>query len=310
MSAQPASADQPDTAAPQPAAAPNTTPFIEFRGVSKTYPARRRAGTVHALQGIDLQIAAGEVFGVVGESGSGKSTLLRLVNRLETPTQGSVLVDGTDLATLSAAATRARRRRIGMVFQQFNLLANQTVYANAALPLRLARRGSEANGRRRDAAPQAPGAASREAERARVMELLDFVRMSSHADKHPSQLSGGERQRVAIARALVTEPDVLLCDEPTSALDGHHTEEVMGILSRVRAELGTTILLVSHELDVIKGLCDRAAVLEGGRLTALVDVSPPDAREAFDSYAERAQRFLGPHPRGTSSARPTTGGET
>lgn len=296
MSAQPASADQPDTAAPQPAAAPNTTPFIEFRGVSKTYPARRRAGTVHALQGIDLQIAPGEVFGVVGESGSGKSTLLRLVNRLETPTQGSVLVDGTDLATLSAAATRARRRRIGMVFQQFNLLANQTVYANAAMPLRLAKRGSEVSGRRRETAPQALSAPSRrDAERARVMELLDFVRMSSHADKHPSQLSGGERQRVAIARALVTEPDVLLCDEPTSALDGHHTEEVMGILSRVRSELGTTILLVSHELDVIKGICDRAAVLEGGRLTALVDVAPPDAREAFDSYAERAQRFLGPH---------------
>ena len=309
MSAQPASADQPGTAAPQPAAAPNTTPFIEFRGVAKTYPARRRAGTVHALQGIDLQIAPGEVFGVVGESGSGKSTLLRLVNRLETPTQGSVLVDGTDLATLSAAATRARRRRIGMVFQQFNLLANQTVYANAAMPLRLAKRGSEVSGRRRETAPQALSAPSRrDAERARVMELLDFVRMSSHADKHPSQLSGGERQRVAIARALVTEPDVLLCDEPTSALDGHHTEEVMGILSRVREELGTTILLVSHELDVIKGLCDRAAVLEGGRLTALVDVSPPDAREAFDSYAERAQRFLGPHPPGTSSARPTTGG--
>lgn len=300
------SAENPEKAQPP---AVQTTPFIEFRGVSKTYPARRRAGTVHALQGIDLEIAAGEVFGVVGESGSGKSTLLRLVNRLETPTQGRVLVDGTDLATLSAAATRARRRRIGMVFQQFNLLANQTVYANAAMPLRLARRGSEANGRRRDAAPQAPGAASREAERARVMELLDFVRMSSHADKHPSQLSGGERQRVAIARALVTEPDVLLCDEPTSALDGHHTEDVMGILSRVREELGTTILLVSHELDVIKGLCDRAAVLEGGRLTALVDVSPPDAREAFDSYAERAQRFLGPHPPGTSSACPTTGGE-
>ena len=126
------------------------------------------------------------------------------------------------------------------------------------------------------------------------MELLDFVRMAAHADQHPSQLSGGERQRVAIARALTTEPDILLCDEPTSALDGHHTEEIMAILSRVRQELGTTILLVSHELDVIKGVCDRAAVLEGGRLTALVEVSPPDAREQFDSYAERAQRFLGP----------------
>ncbi|GAA1184858.1 ATP-binding cassette domain-containing protein [Nesterenkonia xinjiangensis] len=247
--------------------------MIELQHVTKTYR-RRGAGRggpeLHALRGIDLTIQDEEMFGVVGESGSGKSSLLRMINHLEAPTAGRVLVDGVDLAALSPRARRARRRRIGMVFQQFNLLANKTVFDNAALPLRLQRRR----------------------ERDRVMQMLDFVNMADHAHKHPSLLSGGEKQRVAIARALVTEPGILLCDEPTSALDDHHTEEVMEILGQIRRELRTTIVLVSHELDVIKASCDRAAVLERGRLTAVADVVAPPPREAFATYAERAQRYL------------------
>ncbi|GAB3186716.1 methionine ABC transporter ATP-binding protein [Nesterenkonia suensis] len=248
--------------------------MIELQQVTKTYRrpgAGRRGAHLHALRGVDLAIREEEMFGVVGESGSGKSSLLRLINHLEAPSSGRVLVDGVDLAELRPRARRAQRRRIGMVFQQFNLLANKTVFDNAALPLRLQHR--------RDREP--------------VMQMLDFVNMADHAHKHPSLLSGGEKQRVAIARALVTDPRILLCDEPTSALDDHHTEEVMDILGQIRRELRTTIVLVSHELDVIKASCDRAAVLERGRLTAVADVVAPPPRAVFTSYAERAQRYLG-----------------
>ena len=242
--------------------------MIQFRDVSKTFP--RGRDTVTALDGIDLQISAGEMFGIVGESGSGKSTLLRLINHLEAPTSGQVLIDGTDLAALPARQQRHRRRDIGMVFQQFNLLANSTVEANVATPLRLV-------GRRDPAA---------------VHRMLEFVRMDSRRAMHPAQLSGGEKQRVAIARALVSRPQILLCDEPTSALDAGHTDEVMSILREVRETFGTTIVLVSHELEVIKSACDRAAVLESGRLAALTDVTPLPPQESAGTYAERARRYL------------------
>ena len=242
--------------------------MIEFRHVTKTFSQGRSAVT--ALDGVDLTIGDHEMVGVVGESGSGKSTLLRLINHLEAPTSGTVLIDGEDLAALPARQQRIRRRGIGMVFQQFNLLANSTVHDNVAMPLRLQRRrDSEA-----------------------VMQMLDFVKMSRHRDKHPSQLSGGEKQRVAIARALATRPRILLCDEPTSALDSGHSEEVMATLREVRERFDTTIVLVSHELDVIKSSCDRAAVLEEGRLAALTEVSPPPPLRRYGSYAERAREFL------------------
>lgn len=242
--------------------------MIQFDGVSKTY--RQGRSVVTALDGIDLTIRDGEMFGVVGESGSGKSTLLRLVNHLEAPSAGMVTVDGIDLAALPERQRRIRRRSIGMVFQSFNLLANSTVAENVAMPLRL-------QGRR---------------DRARVAQMLDFVNMSARSAQHPSRLSGGEKQRVAIARALVTRPSILLCDEPTSALDAHHTDEVMTTLRTVHEELGTTILLVSHELEVIKSSCDRAAVLEGGRLVGLTDVTAPPPRERTGSYAQRATEYL------------------
>jgi D-methionine transport system ATP-binding protein len=242
--------------------------MIEFRHVTKTFAQGR--SVVTALDAVDLTIADHEMVGIVGESGSGKSTLLRLINHLEAPTSGTVLIDGEDLGALPARRQRERRRGIGMVFQQFNLLANSTALDNVALPLHLQRRRST------DAA----------------LQMLDFVRMGAHRDKHPSQLSGGERQRVAIARALVTRPRILLCDEPTSALDAGHTDEVMSVLRDVRREFDTTIVLVSHELDVVKASCDRAAVLEGGRLAAVTDVTPPPPRDAAGSYAERATEFL------------------
>lgn len=249
--------------------------MIALHGVSKAYPARDESRTVRALHEITLSIQAQEIFGIVGQSGSGKSTLLRLINHLEAPSEGTVEVAGVDLAQLGPRARRAQRRRIGMIFQDFNLLANKTVFDNIALVLSL-------EGRRR--------AGRRE----RVMEVLDYVNMADRAQQHPVQLSGGEQQRVAIARALVTGPDVLLCDEPTSALDPQHTDEVVEILSQVRRGLGATVVLVSHELELVKTLCDRAAILDSGRLTGVTEVSAPEAREAYASYAERARTYLGP----------------
>ena len=242
--------------------------MIEFRQVSKTFMQGR--ATVTALDRIDLTIAENEMVGIVGESGSGKSTLLRLINHLEAPTSGTVLVAGEDLDALPARTQRARRRDIGMVFQKFNLLANSPVLENVALPLRLqGRRGRD-----------------------RALQMLEFVRMADHRDKHPARLSGGEKQRVAIARALVTRPRILLCDEPTSALDSGHTEEVMDVLRKVRREFSTTIVLVSHELETVKSSCDRAVVLEEGRIAAHTDVTPPPPRERSGSYAQRAAEFL------------------
>ena len=262
--------------------------MIEFDQVTKSYTQRgaARGGTVNALHEVSLSIGESEIFGVVGESGSGKSTLLRMVNALEMPTSGAVTVNGVNLAALRPAARRAQRRQIGMVFQQFNLLANKTVVANVALPLSLhQRRGVLRRGGSGSAEP-----ASSSEDRAR--EMLDFVNMGAHAAKHPAQLSGGEKQRVAIARALVNEPDILLCDEPTSSLDSQHTDEVIATLLRVRSEMGTSILLVSHELEIIRGACDRAAILESGRLTGIAQVAHLQARETFNSYSERARKYL------------------
>lgn len=265
--------------------------MIEFAQVNKTFTQRSAAGRgkpLHALHDISLSIDEAEIFGVVGESGSGKSTLLRLINALEAPSSGVVRVNGVDLAALRPAEKRLQRRRIGMIFQQFNLLANKTVAANVALPLSL-HRGRGMPGTKGRGVAETSG---RGAPRERALEMLDFVNMGAHAAKHPAQLSGGEKQRVAIARALVNEPDILLCDEPTSSLDSQHTDEVMATLLRVRQEMDTSIVVVSHELEVIRGACDRAAILESGRLTGIVDIAAPEARERFNSYSERARRYL------------------
>jgi D-methionine transport system ATP-binding protein len=223
-----------------------------------------------AVDNVTLDVPDGHIHGVLGRSGAGKSTLLRTVNLLERPDSGSVSVGGRDLGALSAAELRAARTRIGMVFQHFHLLHNRTVAANVALPLRL----------------HGVPAAERDA---RVAELLELVGLSDHAAKHPSQLSGGQRQRVAIARALAPRPEVLLSDEATSALDSDTTGEILELLVRLRDTLGLTILLITHELDVVTRICDSASIMEEGRI---VEQGPVDALlgDPDSILAQRARR--------------------
>lgn len=218
---------------------------IRFEHVSKTFVTHGRR--FEALSDVDLEVAAGEIFGIVGYSGAGKSTLLRTVNALERPTSGRVVVDGQDVTALSGRALGLARQRIGMIFQQFNLLQSRNVYKNIAYPLKLAGL-SEAD------------------ILDRVEELLDFVGLTDKALQYPNRLSGGQEQRVGIARALANRPDILLSDEATSALDPDTTEEVLELLRRVNTEYGVTILLVTHEIDVIRRLADRVAVMDAGRV--------------------------------------------
>lgn len=230
----------------------------------------KRFGVVTALHEVSLTIERGEILGILGESGAGKSTLLELLGCLDHPTEGTVVVDGVDPSSLSSRELNALRHRIGTVFQGFNLLGNRTVRQNIELPLKIQRR--------RD--PDF------------VESLLAFVGLEHRADHHPAQLSGGEKQRVAIARALATRPTVLLCDEPTSALDTHTTDDILGLLQNARDEFGATVVIVTHELNVVKAICRRAAVFEKGRLREILTVSGNRDR-ADGTYLEHARRALG-----------------
>ncbi len=218
--------------------------MIELEQVHKSYAVGRQRIT--ALRGVDLRIEAGEVFGIIGASGAGKSTLLRLINLLERPDSGAVRVAGEDLLALGSAGLRAARQRIGMIFQHFNLLSSKTVAENVAWPLKIA--GGHAAG---DIAR-------------RVDALLDRVGLADQANKYPAQLSGGQKQRVGIARALATGPRVLLCDEATSALDPETTRAILTLLGELNRELGLTIVLITHEMEVVRRVCDRVAVIDGG----------------------------------------------
>lgn len=220
--------------------------MIEFQQVNKAYRVGGR--DIPALHATDLTIEAGQVYGIIGHSGAGKSTLLRLINRLEEPSSGRIVVAGEDITALNAAGLRRFRQRVGMIFQHFNLLSSATVADNVALPLRLA------------------GSADPQQIAARVASLLDRVGLSDHANKYPAQLSGGQKQRVGIARALATEPSILLCDEATSALDPHTTGQVLQLLSEINRELNLTIVLITHEMDVIRRVCDQVAVMDSGRI--------------------------------------------
>ncbi len=216
--------------------------MIRLEGVRKEF------GGVHAaLASVDLEIASGEVFGIIGRSGAGKSTLVRLLNGLERPSSGSVAIDAVDVASLSGEALRKLRRRVGMIFQNFGLLGSQTVFDNVALPLRIA------------GAHQATIAT-------RVPELLARVGLADQGAKYPAQLSGGQKQRVGIARALATGPDILLCDEATSALDPETTRSILALIADLNRELGLTIVLITHEMEVVRQICDRVAVLHAGRV--------------------------------------------
>lgn len=249
--------------------------IVEFRRVTKRF--RPGADERPALDDVTLSIRRGEIFGIIGESGAGKSTLLELINGLTRPTEGDVLVGGDRIAELGPAALRALRRDIGVVFQGVHLLSNSTVRDNVRLPLRLPGRGAK----RLSAARQ----------RAAVDEILSFVGLSHRAEHFPAQLSGGERQRVGLARALVSRPPLLLCDEPTSSLDASTTADVLRVLADARDELGTTVIVITHDLDVVKAICDRAALLEKGRLREVFEIAAAGPR-SLPSYYEQVKREL------------------
>lgn len=219
--------------------------MIEIQNVSKRFDSA--SGEVHALRQVSLTVDKGDIFGVVGFSGAGKSTLVRLVNLLECPSEGRVLVEGTDITTLSKQDLRKLRKNIGMIFQQFNLLQSKSVFQNIAAPLVL------------NKVPK------KEIER-RVKELLQFVELEDKIHTNVSRLSGGQKQRVGIARALATNPSILLCDEATSALDPKTTDSILELLKKINRELNVTILLITHEMNVICNVCNKVAVMDGGRV--------------------------------------------
>lgn len=218
--------------------------MIEFKNVSKTFSGKN---TVHALSGINLKIPAGEIYGIIGQSGAGKSTLIRCINMLEQPDQGEVWVAGKLMNNRSAKDLRLARKKIGMIFQHFNLLRARTVFGNIAFPLELA-------------------GASKQEIKTKVEDLADLVGLADKLQAYPQQLSGGQKQRVGIARALATEPNLLLCDEATSALDPETTTSVLKLLQEINETLNLTIVLITHEMAVIQEICHSVAVLENGML--------------------------------------------
>lgn len=225
--------------------------MIEFRQVSKTFESRGKK--IEALTDINLTIEKGDIFGVIGFSGAGKSTLIRTVNLLEYPTSGEIIIEGNNLAKLSPKKLRGAMQNIGMIFQHFNLLNSKTVFDNVALPLIFNK-------------------TKRKEIESRVNEALRFVGLADKAKSFPDQLSGGQKQRVGIARALVTNPSILLCDEATSALDPQTTKSILQLLQRVNEEYKITILIITHEMEVIKEICNRVAVMENGRVIESGDV--------------------------------------
>ncbi|GAA0136560.1 methionine ABC transporter ATP-binding protein [Paenibacillus sp. YSY-4.3] len=217
--------------------------MIELKQLTKTYGSKQKTTT--ALSGLNLTVKKGEIFGVIGHSGAGKSTLIRCINLLERPTEGEVWVGGVELTKLKRSELQQQRRKIGMIFQHFNLLSSATVYDNIAFPLKLM-------------------GVSKAQIAAKVNELLALVGLTEHQKKYPAQLSGGQKQRVGIARALASDPDVLLCDEATSALDPQTTDSILNLLLEINRKFHLTILLITHEMHVIQRICDRVAVIHQG----------------------------------------------
>ena len=236
--------------------------MIELTHISKDFASGGR--TVHAVQDVSLSIGKGEIFGIIGFSGAGKSTLVRCINLLERPTSGSVTVDGKEMTALSARELRQARKKIGMIFQHFNLMPSRTVFGNVAYPLR----GS---------------GLSREQIADKVHRLLELVGIGDKAEAYPKQLSGGQKQRVAIARALANDPNVLLCDEATSALDPQPTKAILRLLKNLNEKLGITVVIITHEMAVVKEICDRVAVMEHGRVV--------EQGEVFNVFADPQQEI-------------------
>lgn len=251
----------------EPQYAINPPVLIDIQGVRKVYPTQ--AGEVMALDRIDLAIREGEIFGIIGMSGAGKSTLIRCINRLDSPTEGRILIGGRDILQMNSADLLRMRRGVAMIFQHFHLLMQRTVLRNILFPLEIA-------------------GVSRAKAIARAKELLDIVGLSDKAKAYPAQLSGGQKQRVAIARALATDPKVLLCDEATSALDPMTTQAILSLLQDINRRLGITIVIITHEMAVIRQICTRVAILDGGQVAELGPVG-----ELFASpKTEAAKRLM------------------
>src|SRR5690554_3266705 len=245
-------------------------PVIELTDVTKTFPPRARGEQpLIALDNVSLEIEQGDIYGIIGYSGAGKSTLVRLINALERSTSGSIVVGGEELSTLRERELRRIRLGIGMVFQQFNLFTSRTVWGNVAYPLTVA-------------------GVPKEQHQQRISDLLHFVGLADKAHAYPDQLSGGQKQRVGIARALATSPRILLADEATSALDPETTREVLGLLKRVNEEFGVTIVVITHEMEVIRSIAHKVAVMDSGRIIERGDV--------FDIFsqpqAEATKKFV------------------
>lgn len=244
--------------------------LIELRNVSKTFITDHK---IQALKDVNLHIPKGEIFGIIGQSGAGKSTLIRCINGLEKPDTGEVIVDGVNMCKLNSVDLREARKRIGMIFQHFNLLASRTVAGNIAYPLEIA-------------------GVKRSAIRERVDELLHLVGLEDKANAYPRQLSGGQKQRVGIARALANRPQVLLCDEATSALDPETTKSVLHLLADINHKMGLTIVLITHEMAVIQEICDQVAVLDNGTIEEIGSVIEILARPRTDAAKRMVQGLI------------------
>ena len=241
--------------------------LIEIQHLTKVFGTG--ADRVTALEDVSLRVEDGDIFGIIGMSGAGKSTLLRCLSMLEKPTSGQLVLDGSDLAAMNGAQLRAERRKLGVVFQGYNLLMQKTVAENVAFPLKLEKGFDKA------------------AVAARVDELLELVGLADKAGAYPAQLSGGQKQRVAIARALATKPEILLCDEPTSALDPLTTKAMLALLADINRKLGVTILIITHELSVVRRICGRVAVICDGRVAETGTVS-----QVFENPRSEVTRLL------------------
>ncbi|EZP76971.1 DL-methionine transporter ATP-binding subunit [Parageobacillus genomosp. 1] len=247
--------------------------MIEIKNVTKIYSTKKKQ--VVGVDNVSLTIQDGEIFGIIGYSGAGKSSLLRCLNLLERPTSGQIIIDGVDLTALNSKQLRQARLKIGMIFQHFYLVSSKTVFENVAFALKAAKKPKE------------------EIEK-RVNELLEMVGLSDKRDAYPSQLSGGQKQRVGIARALANDPTVLLCDEATSALDPSTTKSILTLLKKINRELGITIVLITHEMEVVKDICDRVAVMQNGKIIELgtvYDIFTNPKEELTKSFINSVLRF-------------------
>lgn len=242
--------------------------MINFNNVTKTFMHKNKL--IKAVDHLNLTIKKGEIFGILGESGAGKSTLLRLINRLEKPDQGTVSIENRNLKDINKKDLRQLRQEVAFIFQNYNLIKNKPVYENLAIALKI----------------------KNEFDENKIYESLDFVGLRHKATQYPAQLSGGERQRIAIARAILVEPKILLCDEPTSSLDQKNTNMILDLIKKVNKEFQTTVVIVTHELPVVKELCDRAGIMHHGEMQEIVDVVNHNHQDINTSYVDYAKEVL------------------